>query len=63
MTAQSLKDEFLRAVDLDTLAFNRVMEASRMKKKTEEQKKERDAAVEEANKKQPSSPWMFWKKA
>ncbi len=50
MTAQGLKDEFLRAVDLDTLAFNRVMEAFRMKKKTEEQIKERDAAVEEANK-------------
>ncbi|MFQ6038533.1 MAG: cyclodeaminase/cyclohydrolase family protein, partial [Candidatus Aminicenantales bacterium] len=48
--AQSLKDEFLRAVDLDTLAFNRLMDAFRMKKKTEEQKKEREAAIQEATK-------------
>ncbi|UCE40030.1 MAG: glutamate formimidoyltransferase [Candidatus Aminicenantes bacterium] len=50
MTAQELKDEFLRAVDLDTVAFNKVMDTFRMKKKTEEQKKERDAAIQEATK-------------
>jgi len=50
VTAQELKDEFLRAVDLDTQAFNKVMETFRMKQKTEEQKKERDAAVEETTK-------------
>jgi glutamate formiminotransferase/formiminotetrahydrofolate cyclodeaminase len=50
VTAQELKDEFLRAVDLDTQAFNKVMETFRMKQKTEEQKKERDAAIEEATK-------------
>ena len=50
MTAQVLKDEFLRAVDLDTLAFNKVMEAMKMAKKTNEQKKERDKAIEEASK-------------
>ncbi len=50
MTAQGLKDEFLRAVDLDTVAFNKVMDTFRMKKKTEEQKRERDAAIEEATK-------------
>jgi glutamate formiminotransferase/formiminotetrahydrofolate cyclodeaminase len=46
--AQELKDEFLNAVDLDTQAFNRLMDAYRMKKKTEEQKLEREKAVEEA---------------
>jgi glutamate formiminotransferase/formiminotetrahydrofolate cyclodeaminase len=50
MTAQNLKDEFLRAVDLDTVAFNKVMDTFRMKKKTEEQKIERDAAIQEATK-------------
>jgi glutamate formiminotransferase/formiminotetrahydrofolate cyclodeaminase len=50
MEAQELKDEFLRTVDLDTLAFNKVMDAFRMKKKTEEQKKDREAAIQEATK-------------
>jgi len=50
MAAQELKDEFLRTVDLDTLAFNKVMDAFRMKKKTDEQKKEREAAIQGATK-------------
>ncbi len=50
MAAQELKDEFLRNVDLDTLAFNKVMDAFRMKKKTDEQKKIREAAIQEATK-------------
>jgi glutamate formiminotransferase/formiminotetrahydrofolate cyclodeaminase len=50
MAAQELKDEFLRNIDLDTLAFNKVMDAFRMKKKTEEQKKEREAAIQETTK-------------
>jgi glutamate formiminotransferase/formiminotetrahydrofolate cyclodeaminase len=50
IAAQESKDEFLRAVDLDTVAFNKVMDAFRMKKKTDEQKKERDAAIQEASK-------------
>jgi glutamate formiminotransferase/formiminotetrahydrofolate cyclodeaminase len=50
MAAQVLKEEFLRAVDQDTVAFNKVMDAFRMKKKTEEQKQERDAAIQEATK-------------
>ena len=48
--AQELLDELLRAVDLDTRAFNRVMEAFRLPKGTEEQDREREAAVEEASK-------------
>jgi glutamate formiminotransferase/formiminotetrahydrofolate cyclodeaminase len=50
LAAQELKDEFLRAVDLDTAAFNKVMDAFRMKKKTEEQKKQREAAIQDATK-------------
>lgn len=48
--AQGLKDDLLNAVDQDTQAFNRLMAAYRMKKKTEEQKREREEAVEEASK-------------
>jgi glutamate formiminotransferase/formiminotetrahydrofolate cyclodeaminase len=48
--AQALKDEFLKAVDLDTIAFNKVMASSKMKKKTDEQKKLRLKAMEEATK-------------
>lgn len=47
---QMLKDEFLRAVDLDTAAFNKVMDAFKMRKKTEEQKAERDEAIQRATK-------------
>ncbi len=48
--AQKLKIEFLADVDRDTDAFNRVMDAMRMKKKTDEQKAARAAAIEETTK-------------
>jgi len=48
--AQRIKDEFLADVDRDTDAFNRVMDAMRMKKKTDEQKAARAAAIEETTK-------------
>jgi len=47
---QHLKEDFLRAVDQDTVAFNKVMDAFRMKKKTEEQKREREEAIQAATK-------------
>ncbi|MBU1475363.1 MAG: cyclodeaminase/cyclohydrolase family protein, partial [Acidobacteria bacterium] len=47
---QNLKDEFLRDVDLDTIAFNRVMDAIKMTKKTDEQKLARNNAMEKATK-------------
>ena len=47
---QRLKDEFLADVDRDTDAFNRVMDAMRLPKKTDEDKAARDAAIEEATK-------------
>jgi glutamate formiminotransferase/formiminotetrahydrofolate cyclodeaminase len=63
MAAQDLKDEFLRAVDLDTVAFNKVMDTFRMKKKTEEQKKERDAAIQEATKEATLVPFDVLEKS
>jgi glutamate formiminotransferase / formiminotetrahydrofolate cyclodeaminase len=47
---QLLKDRLARAVDEDTVAFNRVMEAMRLPKGTPDQQAERDRAVEAANK-------------
>jgi glutamate formiminotransferase/formiminotetrahydrofolate cyclodeaminase len=47
---QRLKDEFLADVDRDTDAFNRVMDAMRLPKKTDEDKAVRKAAIEEASK-------------
>jgi glutamate formiminotransferase/formiminotetrahydrofolate cyclodeaminase len=46
--AQEHKDYLLRAVDDDTAAFNRIMAALRMPKKTTEQKAERKKAIEAA---------------
>lgn len=45
---QRLKDEFLLDVDRDTDAFNLLMAAFRMKKKTPEEQAVRDAAVRQA---------------
>ena len=47
---QTLKDTLARAVDEDTDAFNRVMEAMRLPKGTPDQQAERARAIEEANK-------------
>ena len=47
---QELKDAFLADVDRDTEAFNSVMEAMRLPKKTDEDKAHRTAAIEEATK-------------
>ena len=47
---QALKDRLARAVDDDTDAFNRVMEAMRLPKGTPEQQAERARAIEAANK-------------
>ncbi len=50
LRGQELKDEYLRLVDLDTEAFNKVMEALRLPKVTDEQAAERRAALEAATK-------------
>jgi glutamate formiminotransferase/formiminotetrahydrofolate cyclodeaminase len=46
---QALKDWFTAAVDADTEAFNSVLAARRLPKKTDKDKVARDAAIEEAN--------------
>jgi len=61
--AQVLKDEFLRAVDLDTAAFNKLMESFRLPKKTEAQKEERDQVIEEATKEATLVPFEVLKKS
>lgn len=47
--AQALKDWFIDAVDRDTEAFNEVLAARRLPKKTETEQRARDAAIERAN--------------
>ena len=50
VAGQELKDAFLADIDLDTEAFNKVMAALGLPRKTEAEKAERAAALEEANK-------------
>lgn len=50
VNAQRLKDELLRAVDRDTDAFNALMNAVGMPKKSEDQIAARDQAIEQATK-------------
>lgn len=61
--AQALKDNFLRDVDSDTIAFNKVMEAFKMPKKTDSQKEERIFAIEEAYKEATLVPFGVYKKS
>jgi glutamate formiminotransferase/formiminotetrahydrofolate cyclodeaminase len=58
VAAQGLKDELLRAVDLDTAAFNNVMSAFKLPKKTDEQKQAKEIAIEEASKEATLVPLM-----
>ena len=53
---QVLKDRLARAVDLDTEAFNRVMEAMRLPKGTLDEAASRDRAIEAANKEAATVP-------
>ncbi|MDD8019661.1 MAG: glutamate formimidoyltransferase [Acidobacteriota bacterium] len=61
--AQKLKEQLLAAVDLDTKAFNRVMEAYRLPKGTPEQAKEKEEAVERANKEATRVPLFVLEKS
>jgi glutamate formiminotransferase/formiminotetrahydrofolate cyclodeaminase len=45
---QKLKDEMLRLVDADTAAFDALLDAMRMPKKTDEEKKQRSTAIADA---------------
>jgi glutamate formiminotransferase/formiminotetrahydrofolate cyclodeaminase len=48
--AQGLKDEFLELIERDTDAFNKVIAAMRLNKKTDEEKRIRKEAIEAATK-------------
>lgn len=50
LRAQEVKDELLVAIDDDTLAFEGLMRAFRMRRKTDEEKAARQAAIVEATK-------------
>ena len=60
---QKYKDELLRLVDEDTRAFNKIMEAFGLPKKTEEEKKVRAEAIEEASKYAMEIPFKVMKTA
>jgi glutamate formiminotransferase/formiminotetrahydrofolate cyclodeaminase len=61
--AQALKDFLLEAVDRDTEAFNKVIEAFRLPKTTPEQAEEKDRAIEGANKEATLVPLEVLEKA
>ena len=62
VAGQKLKDEFLMDVDRDTDAFNRVMDAMRLPKKTDEEKAARLAAIEAATKEATLIPFGVLKR-
>jgi glutamate formiminotransferase/formiminotetrahydrofolate cyclodeaminase len=63
LEAQHLKDEFLELIERDTEAFNNVMAAMRLKKKTDEQMKVREEAIEAATKHATQVPLEIMKRA
>lgn len=60
---QQIKDELLQLVDEDTRAFNQIMNAFDLPKGTEEEKKKRSLAIEEASKHAMEVPFKVMKKA
>lgn len=57
LEAQELKDRFLKAIDYDTEAFNKMSAAQRLAKDSEENKAKRAAAIEEAQKEATMVPF------
>lgn len=60
---QALKDELLHLVDEDTNAFNMIMNAFGLPKKTDEEKAARTAAIQEATKYATQVPFRTMQKA
>ncbi|MCM1531213.1 MAG: glutamate formimidoyltransferase [Bacteroides sp.] len=60
---QAMKDELLHLVDEDTNAFNKIMDAFGLPKKTDEEKAARTAAIQEATKYATEVPFRTMKKA
>ncbi len=61
-SGQGLKDDLLRAIDQDTQAFNQVMAAFRLNRKTKEQKEKRIATIEDATKEASVIPFEVMEK-
>jgi len=61
--AQLLKQEFIELCDEDAEAFNQLMEAYRMKKNTEEEKKKRNEFIQKAAKRATEIPLIVMRKA
>jgi len=61
-SGQGIKDNLLRAIDQDTQAFNQVMDAFRLNRKTKEQKAKRIAAIEDATKEASLIPFEVMEK-
>jgi glutamate formiminotransferase/formiminotetrahydrofolate cyclodeaminase len=60
--AQKLKAEFIAAIDDDTAAFNRIGEARKLPKDTDENRRLRDQAIEQANKDATMVPLLVLEK-
>jgi glutamate formiminotransferase/formiminotetrahydrofolate cyclodeaminase len=60
---QHYKNELLRLVDLDTVAFNKIMESFNLPKSTEEEKTARTQAIQEATKYAIEVPFAVMKAA
>ena len=60
---QRIKDELLHLVDEDTNAFNKIMDAFGLPKKTDDEKKARTAAIQEATKYATQVPFHTMQKA
>lgn len=60
--AQELKDDLLHAMELDTEAFNKVMAAIKLPKKSEEEAAVRTKAIEEASKEAAVVPFSVLEK-
>jgi glutamate formiminotransferase/formiminotetrahydrofolate cyclodeaminase len=60
---QQYKDELIRLVDLDTAAFNKIMEAFALPKSTPEEKAARDKAIQDATKYAIEIPFKVMKAA
>jgi len=60
---QQFKDELIKLVDLDTAAFNKIMEAFGLSKSTPEEKAARDKAIQDATKYAIEIPFKVMKAA
>jgi glutamate formiminotransferase/formiminotetrahydrofolate cyclodeaminase len=60
---KDIQEELLKLIDEDTIAFNRIMDAFRLPKKTEEEKQRRKAAIQETTRYAINVPLQVMKTA